>query len=300
MAKKQTKYDIALQEYGEALTRAGAKYKRQLRKDPEITPEAFGLSSTMFDILKPEGKRGKPSIRQIRSKTEQLTEYTDRKYALKKIGTKIESGEEKGVYMTRQEWKEAMAQVNAQNKFRTTLAKAIEKAGGYSYARLTREGVVKEQSNMYNATVTKSNDIIPVKISIVGGPSIGYKGEEFYREETLSPENFKERYGSYASKATSVGHARVQTLMNNWLKGLGNAVSDHFASEIGSILRELNVDAIDFLGLFHLSSAFDFDFIYDEVLTIQNKKEQIRSEIEAFRNDEKKYQAFRKEMEKLD
>ena len=282
------------------MEKAEAKYKRQLRKDPEITPEAFGLSSTMFDILKPEGKRGKPSVRQIRSKTEQLTEYTDRKYSLKKIGTKIEGGQEKGVYMTRQDWKEAMAQVNAQNKFRTTLAKAIEKAGGYSYARLTREGVVKEQSNMYNATVTKSNDIIPVKISIVGGPSIGYKGEEFYREETLSPENFKERYGSYTSKATSVGHARVQTLMNNWLKGLGNAVSEHFASEIGSILRELNVDAIDFLGLFHLSSAFDFDFIYDEVLTIQNKKEQIKSEVEAFRKDKKKYQAFRKEMEKLD
>lgn len=300
MAKKDSKYDVALRNYGEALEKAEAKYKRQLRKDPDITPEAFGLSSTMFDILKPEGKRGKPSIRQIRSKTEQLTEYTDRKYALKKIGTKIEAGEEKGVYMTRQDWKEAMAQVNAQNKFRTTLAKAIEKAGGYSYARLTREGVVKEQSNMYNATVTKSNDIIPVKISIVGGPSIGYKGEEFYREETLSPENFKERYGSYTSKATSVGHARVQTLMNNWLKGLGNAVSEHFASEIGSILRELNVDAIDFLGLFHLSSAFDFDFIYDEVLTIQNKKEQIKSEVEAFRKDKKKYQAFRKEMEKLD
>lgn len=300
MAKKDSKYDVALRNYGEALEKAEAKYKRQLRKDPEITPEAFGLSSTMFDILKPEGKRGKPSIRQIRSKTEQLTEYTDRKYALKKIGTKIEGGQEKGVYMTRQDWKEALAQVNAQNKFRTTLAKAIEKAGGYSYARLTREGVVKEQSNMYNATVTKSNDIIPVKISIVGGPSIGYKGEEFYREETLSPENFKERYGSYTSKATSVGHARVQTLMNNWLKGLGNAVSEHFASEIGSILRELNVDAIDFLGLFHLSSAFDFDFIYDEVLTIQNKKEQIKSEVEAFRKDKKKYQAFRKEMEKLD
>lgn len=300
MAKKDSKYDVALRNYGEALEKAEAKYKRQLRKDPDITPEAFGLSSTMFDILKPEGKRGKPSIRQIRSKTEQLTEYTDRKYALKKIGTKIESGEEKGVYMTRQEWKEAVAQLNAQNKFRTTLAKAIEKAGGYSYARLTREGVVKEQSNMYNATVTKSNDIIPVRLSIVGGTSIGYKGDNFFREETLSAENFKARYGSYTSKATSVGHVRVQTLMKNWLKGLKDSVSEHFANEIKNTLDELNIDAIDFLGLFHISSAFDFDFIYDEVLTIQNKKEQIRSEIEAFRNDEKKYQAFRKEMEKLD
>lgn len=300
MAKKQTKYDIALQEYGEALTRAEAKYKRQLRKDPDITPEVFGLSSSMFDVLKPDTKRGRPSIRQVREKTAQLTEFTDRKYGLKKIGTTIVGGEEKPVYMSKQDYKRAIAQVNAQNKFRTTLSRAIEKAGGYTYARLTKSGIVKEKSNMYNATISKSNDFIPVRINIGGGKTIGYKGENLSREINLSALNFKEKYGSYGGKATSVSDVRIQNLMDNWLKGVENSISKHFASQVRSILRELNVDAIDFLGLFHLSSAFDFDFIYDEVLTIKNKREEIKSEIEAFRKDKKRYQAFRKEMEKLE
>ena len=300
MAKKQTKYDIALQEYGEALTRAEAKFKRQLRKDPEITPEVFGLSSSMFDVLKPDTKRGRPSIRQVREKTAQLTEFTDRKYGLKKIGTTILGGEEKPVYMSKQDYKRAIAQVNAQNKFRTTLARAIEKAGGYTYARLTKSGIVKEKSNMYNATISKSNDFIPVRINIGGGKTIGYKGENLSREINLSALNFKEKYGSYGGKATSISDVRIQNLMDNWLKGVENSISKHFASQIRSIFRELNVDAIDFLGLFHLSSAFDFDFIYDEVLTIKNKREEIKSEVEAFRKDKKRYQAFRKEMEKLE
>lgn len=300
MAKKQTKYDIALQEYGEALTRAEAKFKRQLRKDPDITPEVFGLSSSMFDVLKPDTKRGRPSIRQVREKTAQLTEFTDRKYGLKKIGTTIMGGEEKPVYMSKQDYKRAIAQVNAQNKFRTTLARAIEKAGGYTYARLTKSGIVKEKSNMYNATISKSNDFIPVRINIGGGKTIGYKGENLSREINLSALNFKEKYGSYGGKATSISDVRIQNLMDNWLKGVENSISKHFASQIKSIFRELNVDAIDFLGLFHLSSAFDFDFIYDEVLTIKNKREEIKSEVEAFRKDKKRYQAFRKEMEKLE
>lgn len=300
MAKKQTKYDIALQEYGEALTRAEAKFKRQLRKDPDITPEVFGLSSSMFDVLKPDTKRGRPSIRQVREKTAQLTEFTDRKYGLKKIGTTIMGGEEKPVYMSKQDYKRAIAQVNAQNKFRTTLARAIEKAGGYTYARLTKSGIVKEKSNMYNATISRSNDFIPVRINIGGGKTIGYKGENLSREINLSALNFKEKYGSYGGKATSISDVRIQNLMDNWLKGVENSISKHFASQIKSIFRELNVDAIDFLGLFHLSSAFDFDFIYDEVLTIKNKREEIKSEVEAFRKDKKRYQAFRKEMEKLE
>lgn len=300
MAKKQTKYDIALQEYGEALTRAEAKFKRQLRKDPDITPEVFGLSSSMFDVLKPDTKRGRPSIRQVREKTAQLTEFTDRKYGLKKIGTTIMGGEERPVYMSKQDYKRAVAQVNAQNKFRTTLARAIEKAGGYTYARLTKSGIVKEKSNMYNATISKSSDFIPVRINIVGGKTIGYKGENLSREYTLSALNFREKYGSFGGKATSVQDLRVQNLMDNWLQGVKSSISAHFASQIRSLLRELNVDAIDFLGLFHLSSAFDFDFIYDEVLTIKNKREEIKSEIEAFRKDKKRYEAFRKEMEKLE
>lgn len=198
------------------------------------------------------------------------------------------------------EHKRAVEQINAQNKFRTTLARAIEKAGGYTYARLTKSGIVKEKSSMYNATISKSSDFIPVRINIVGGKTIGYKGENIAREHNLSALNFKEKYGSFGGKATSIHHLRVQNLMDNWLQGVKTSISTHFASEIRSLLRELNVDAIDFLGLFHLSSAFDFDFIYDEVLTIKNKREEIKSEIEAFRKDKKRYEAFRKEMEKLD
>lgn len=299
-SKRESKFDIAIQRYNEELKRAEAKYKRQLRKDPTITPEAFGLSSAMFSSLQTKTKWGRPTIKEVRTRTAQLEEFTDRKYGLKKIGVTIEGGQEKNVYMTKQDWKNAVAMVNAQNRFRTTLAKAIEKAGGYTYARLTKSGIVKEKSNMYNATVTKSSDFVPIRINIKGGKSIGYKGDNLTQETNLTALTFKEKYGGLGGKATSISDLRVQNLKKNWLKGLESAVSKHFADSIKRTLNELNVDAIDFLGLFHLSSAFDFDFIYDEALTLQNKREEIKSEIEAFRSDDKRYKAFRRELEKLD
>lgn len=300
MPKQESFYAKELRLYGEALTKAEAKYKRQLRKDPTITPEDFGLSSSMFEIPTVDTKVGRPSVKQLRQKTAQLREFTDRKYALKKIGITIEGGQEKDVYMPKLAYQEAKKRIEAENKFRATLARAIEKAGGYTYARLTRNGIVKEKSNMYNATVSKSNDFIPVSINIIGGGSIGYQGKMLTREVNLSAVNFKEKYGSLGRKATSVHDVRVQNLKENWLKGLENSVSKPFANEIRKVLDELHVDAIDFLALFHMSSAFDFDFIYDEVLTLQNKKEEIRSEVESFRNDRKSYDAFRREMEKLE
>ena len=58
-------------------------------------------------------------------------------------------------------------------------------------------------------------------------------------------------------------------------------------------MRDNKIDSVDFLGLFYLSGAFDFDFIYDETITKEQKKEQIKSEIEIFRQDKERYQRFR-------
>lgn len=298
--KKESTFDKELRNYAEAFTKAENKYKRQLRKDADVTLEDFGLSSSMFEGLKADTKSGRPSVKQIREKTAQLREFTSRKYGLKKIGTTISGGEVKDVYMPKNVYKEAVDKINAQNKFRATLAKAIEKAGGYSYARLTKNGIVKEKSTFYNASISKSMDMIPERISIIGGKDIGYKGNLFARETVMTPETFKAEHGRLKGKATSISDLRVQNLQENWLKGLARSVSTPFANEIRNVLESLHIDAIDFLGLFHLTTAFDFDFIYDSVLTLKNKKEEIRSEIEAFRKDEKTYEAFRKEMAKLE
>ena len=48
MPKQESFYAKELRLYSEALSKAEAKYKRQLRKDPTVTPEDFGLSSSMF------------------------------------------------------------------------------------------------------------------------------------------------------------------------------------------------------------------------------------------------------------
>lgn len=298
--KKESTLDKELRNYAEAFTKAENKYKRQLRKDADITPEDFGLSSSMFEGLKVDTKIGRPSLKQIREKTAQLREFSSRKYGLKKIGTTISGGEVKDVYMPKNVYKEAVEQINAQNKFRETLAKAIDKAGGYSYARLTKNGIVKEKSSFYNASISKSMDMIPERISIIGGKDIGYKGNMFARERVMTPETFKAEFGKLRGRASSVTDLRVQNLKENWLKGLANSVSKPFAEEIRNVLETMHIDAVDFLGLFHLTTAFDFDFIYDSELTLQNKKAEIRSEIEAFRKDEKTYEAFRKEMAKLE
>lgn len=298
--KKETVYDKELRLYTEAYAKAENKYKRQLRKDADLKIEDFGLSSSMFKEPTIDTKQGRPSVKQLRAKRSQLEEFSSRKYGLKKIGTSLTGGEVKSVYMAKNVYKEAVARINAQNKFRATLSKAIDKAGGYSYARLTKNGIVKEKSSYYNAGISKSMDMIPMRISIIGGKDIGYKGNLFTQEKVMTPETFKAEYGLVTNKATSLGDIRIQNLKDNWILGLKENVSDAFGSEIEKIMDELNIDAIDFLGLFHLSSAFDFDFIYDAVLSASTKKEHIRSEIEAFRKDEKAYQAFRKEMEKLE
>ena len=57
------------------------------------------------------------------------------------------------------------------------------------------------------------------------------------------------------------------------------------------LLKEENIDAVDFLGLFYLSGVFDFDFIYSQI-DEKLKREQIKSEIKAFRQDPK-YKQFR-------
>lgn len=300
MAKKKSAYDRELEAYDKMYEKAEAKYKRQLRKDPEVRPEDFGLSSKMFDTLSPDTKSGRPSVRQIRQRTAELKEFTDRKYALKKIGTSIQGGEIKDVYMPKNAYKMAVERIKAENKFKATLSKAIEKGGGYTYARLTKAGIVHEKSNMYNPNITKSADMAPITFNIIGGPTVGYTGSQFSRKYDYSPESFKREFGLFGGKATSVSDLRVQNLKANWLKGLKTQVSGPFARQIEKLLDDLSVDAIDFLGLFHLSSAFDFDFIYDEALTVQNKKQEIKSEIEAFRKDTKRYQAFRKEVSKLE
>ena len=292
--KKETVYDKELRLYTEAYVKAENKYKRQLRKDADLRIEDFGLSSSMFKEPTIDTKQGRPSVKQLREKRSQLEEFTSRKYGLKKIGTTLTGGEVKAVY------KEAVSRINAQNKFRATLSKAIDKAGGYSYARLTKNGIIKEKSTYYNAGISKSMDMIPVRISIIGGKDIGYKGNLFTQEKVMTPETFKAEYGLVSNKATSINDTRIQNLKDNWIKGLKDNVSDAFGREIEQVMDELNIDAIDFLGLFHLSSAFDFDFIYDAVLSASTKKDQIRSEIEAFRQDKKAYKAFRKEMEKLE
>ena len=294
MAKKQSYFEKEMRLYGDALAKAEAKYKRQLKKDPDITPEAFGLSKDLFKLP------ANADTKMVKEKRRQLEEFTDRKYGLKKIGTTFAGGKETGVYMAKGAYKDALERIEKENRFRSTLSKAIEKAGGYSYARLTGEGIVKEKSNMYNIAIGKSADMTPVRLNIVGGKTVGYKGNQFAKEITLSAESFKAQYGGYSGKATSIHDTRVQQLKDNWLKGLKDKVSTSFANEIEKVLVDLRVDAIDFLGLFHLSSAFDFDFIYDEALTVQAKKEEIRSEIEAFRNDKEAYDAFRREMEKLE
>ena len=74
--KKKSAYDRELEAYGKIYEKAEAKYKRQLRKDPEVRPEDFGLSSKMFDTLSPDTKSGRPSVRQIRQRTAELKEFT--------------------------------------------------------------------------------------------------------------------------------------------------------------------------------------------------------------------------------
>lgn len=273
----------------ESLDRAERKLNRMRKKDENISIEDFGFDKRVLKIPK------EIDTKTAKEKIAILNEFTERKYRLKKIGNTIEGGQVTPVYMSNVSYKRAVDEIKAENKFRERMARALSEVGGYNYYRLTSQGLVPEQSTLYNATVTKSSDFIPIRISIQGNKGfIGdLKGTTMYRDYTYTPDKFKKEYRKFTGKAVDTTHKRIQNLKDNWLKGLGASVSTQFKTSIAKILRDNKIDAVDFLGLFYLSGAFDFDFIYDETVTKEQKKEQIKSEIEIFRQDKERYQRFR-------
>lgn len=271
-----------------ALDKAERKLNAMKKKDSSIGIEDFGFDKRALKMPK------ELDTRTAKEKIAILEEFTRDKYKLKKIGNTIEGGEVKPVYMSNVAYSRAVKEIEAENKFREKMARALETVGGYNYYRLTGQGLVSEKSNMYNATVSKSSDFIPVRISIQGNKGlIGYKGTGIYRDYVYTADKFKQEYGKFMGRAVDTTHKRIQNLRANWLKGLGNSVSYQFETAMRKILRDNHIDSVDFLALFYLTGAFDFQFIYDETLTKEQKKEQIKSEIEIFRQDKERYQKFR-------
>ena len=271
-----------------AIDRAERKLDAMKKKDSEIGIEDFGFDKRALRIPK------EIDTKSAKEKIQILEEFNKQKYRLKKIGNTIESGQIKPVYMSNVAYNRAIKEIEAENKFRERMARALETVGGYNYYRLTNKGLVAEKSNMYNAMVTKSSDFIPVRISIQGNRKvIGDMGKGIHRDYVYTADKFKREYGKFTGRAVDTTHKRIQNLRANWLKGLGNSISYQFETSMRKILRDNHIDAVDFLALFYLTGAFDFDFIYDETLTKEQKKEQIKSEIELFRQDKERYQKFR-------
>lgn len=272
-----------------SVKKAERKLNAMKKKDENISIEDFGFDKRALKIPK------EIDTKTAKEKIAILDEFTETKYKLKKIGNTIEGGKVTPVYMSNVAYKRAVDEIKAENKFREKMARALSEVGGYNYYRLTSQGLVADKSNLYNATVTKSSDFIPIRISIQGTKGfIGeLKGTNMYRDYTYTADRFKKEYSKFMGRAVDTTHKRIQNLRANWLKGLGNSVSYQFETAIRKILRDNKIDAVDFLGLFYLSGAFDFDFIYDETVTKEQKKEQIKSEIEIFRQDKERYQRFR-------
>ena len=272
-----------------SLDRAERKLKAMRKKDESISISDFGFDKRALKIPK------ELDTKTAKEKIQILDEFIKDKYKLKKIGTTIEGGKVTPVYMSNVAYKRAVDEIKAENRFREKMSRALKEVGGYNYYRLTSQGLVSEKSTLYNATVTKSSDFIPVRISILGSKGfIGeMKGTNMYRDYEYTADKFKKEYGKFMGRAVDTNHKRIQKLKSNWLKGLGHSVSYQFETAMRKILRDNKIDAIDFLGLFYLSGAFDFDFIYDENITKEDKKEQIKSDIEIFRADKERYQKFR-------
>lgn len=272
-----------------SLSRAERKLDTMKKKDKDVSIEDFGFDKRALQLPK------EIDTKSAKEKIAILDEFSKSKYRLKKIGNTIEGGKVQPVYMSNVAYSRAVKEIQAENKFRMKMAKALSEVGGYNYYRLTSQGLVADKSNLYNATVTKSSDFMPVRISIQGNK--GFIGEmkngSLYRDYTYTPEKFKKEYSKFLGRAVDTTHKRIQKLRSSWLKGLGNSVSYQFETAMRKILRDNKIDAIDFLGLFYLSGAFDFDFIYDETITKEQKKAQIKSEIEIFRQDQERYQKFR-------
>jgi len=273
-------------ELDETLKKVERKLRNIKLKDPDVDVSDFGFDKRMLNL--PEEMTRQSAKQQLNT----LNEFLSRKYHMKNLGTTIEGGKEVPVYMPSTVFKSAVEEIKAENRFRKKVAKAIESVGGYSYYRQVDDKLIKEKSNIYNATVTKSSDFYGYRIFIRGRKSpIGEVGKGQYRDYIFTPERFKSEYTKMKGRAVDTTHTRIQNLEKNWLKGLADKTSTYFAKSIKKLLKEENIDAVDFLGLFYLSGVFDFDFIYSQI-DEKLKREQIKSEIKAFRQDPK-YKQFR-------
>lgn len=276
------------------------KIRGMQRFKPGTGLESFGFNAGLLAMPK------RLSYKKYNQIASQLKEFTSKKYHLVNIGTKYDKE-----YVTSTKLDEVKEILKNYNLFVAMRQRALRVAKRYYYALDKNGNVIKVERETPFAQTEEGSYLRPVQLSLASGKTLGYRerakipqNKLFITKLNISSGRDLQRFiESYQWRATTYGAKRIQQLRENYIKALKKNVSTKFGKEIESVLDELNVDAIEFQYLFDTSDAFHFGFIYDEMITVEQKVGEIRNEVENLRRKratDKEYKKYRKIVEEYE
>lgn len=276
------------------------KIRGMQRFKPGTGLESFGFNAGLLAMPK------RLSYKKYSQLSAQLREFTSKKYHLVNVGTKYDRD-----YITSTKLDEVKEILKNYNLFVAMRQRALRVAKRYYYALDQNGNVVKVERETPFAQTEEGSYLRPVQLSLASGKTLGYverakipQNKLFITKLNISSAKDLQRFiESYEWRATTYGAKRIQQLRENYIKALKKNISNRFGKEIESVLEELNVDAIEFQYLFDTTEAFNFSFIYDETITLEQKTAEIRSEVENLRKTRKSnkdYKKYRKIVEEYE
>lgn len=276
------------------------KIRGMQRFKPGTGLESFGFNAGLLAMPK------RLSYKKYSQLASQLKEFTSKKYHLVNIGTKYDKE-----YITTTKLEEVKEILKNYNLFVAMRQRALRVAKRYYYALDKNGNVIKVERETPFAQTEEGSYLRPVQLSLASGKTLGYRerakipqNKLFITKLNISSGKDLQRFiESYVWRATNYGAKRIQQLRENYIKALKKNISNRFGKEIESLLEELNVDAVEFQYLFDTTEAFNFSFIYDETITLEQKIVEIRNEVENLRSKratDKEYKKYRKIVEEYE
>lgn len=288
----------------EELKKLQQKAIRKIRGMQRFRPgtglESFGFSAGLLAMPK------RLSFKKYSQLAAQLKEFTSKKYHLINVGTQYDKE-----YVTSTKIDEVKEILRNYNLFVTMRQRALRITKRYYYGLDQNGKLVKIERETPFAQTEEGSYLRPVQLSLGTGKKLGYRerakvpqNKLFITQINITSAKDVERFiSSYSWRATTYGAKRIQQMQANFIQALKKNISTRFGKQIEKLLKELHVDPIEFQFLFDTTEAFTFDFIYDETITLEQKTNEIRSEIENLRdtkeNDEE-YKEYRRIVEEYE
>lgn len=282
MAKYATNKQKA--ELIELQRRTERKLKAQSRYMEDVSLEKFGFDSSLLD------EPVKITERQLENKIDELREFNTKQYRLVNIG-----GREDREYVPSTKLEEAKEILKDYNRFVSMRQRSLRASKQFYYGLDENGYVVKIERQTPLEQTEEGRALRPISLKL-SETNVGRESKDLVYEpiNVMDERDLDKFINRYKNRAKDFGHIRIQQLEDNFFKGLSESVSWQFARSIRKTLDEANIDAIGFLFLYDTTAIFDFDFIYDTKVTLEDKKAEIRTVANKLKTDKPEgYEEYR-------